>query len=113
MSMMRSNLYVEYPIDTPQGIHEFMMNRHYIDSAIEKGDFDAIAMKVDFDIAFQRTAITDRQFLAIDLIYHQGLTQREAGEIMGIYQQAVQQMLNLVLQRIAESYTRTYNKGVT
>lgn len=113
MTMLRSKFYNDFPIGTPQGIHEFMMNRHYIDSAIEKGDFDAIALTVDFDYAYARTAITERQRMAIDLIYHQGITQREAGEIMGISQQAVQQMLNHVMKRIAASYRRSYNKGVS
>lgn len=112
MTVMRSEFYIEYPIGTPQGIHEFMLNRHYIDSAIEKGDYDALAMTIDFDYAYARTTITGRQRRAIDLIYHQGITQREAGEIMGISQQAVQQMLNHVMIRIAASYRRSFNKGV-
>lgn len=100
----------EYPLETPQGVNAFLSNIHHIrSSAIDKGDFDAIILLVDFEIAYSKINVTARQREAVQLVFFADLTQREAGEIMGISQQAVQQLLHSVVVKISEQYGRDLN----
>jgi RNA polymerase sigma factor (sigma-70 family) len=100
----------EYPIETPQGVNALLSNIHHVrSSAIDKGDFDAINLLIDFEIAYSRINVTPRQRQAIQLVYFADLTQREAGEIMGISQQAVQQLIQSVVNKIAEQYAKDLN----
>lgn len=105
---LKSNEYrleTEYPLDTPQGVNALLSNYHYVRSAaIDKGDFDAINMLIDFEIAYSKIKVTRRQKRAMQLVYFADLTQKEAGAIMGVSQQAVQQLLNNVVNKIAEQY---------
>ncbi|WP_427036542.1 sigma factor-like helix-turn-helix DNA-binding protein [Cytobacillus pseudoceanisediminis] len=103
-------LETEYPLETPQGVNAFLSNIHYIrSSAYDKGDYDAINMLVDFEIAYSKITTTARQREAIQLVFFADLTQREAGEIMGISQQAVQQLIHAVVTKIAEQYAKDLN----
>jgi RNA polymerase sigma factor (sigma-70 family) len=100
----------EYPIETPQGVNALLSNIHHVRSAaIDKGDFDAINLLIDFEIAYSKINVTPRQRQAIQLVYFADLTQREAGEIMGISQQAVQQLIQSVVNKIAEQYAKDLN----
>jgi len=98
-------LETEYPLQSPQGVNAFLSNYHHIrSSAYYKSDYDALNMLIDFEIAFSKVTITDRQRQAVLLVYWHDLTQREAGEFMGISQQAVQQLINAVITKIANQY---------
>lgn len=107
----KDSLYKEFPLDTPQGVHAFLSNRHYVKSAAMRGDYDATVMDIDFEIAMSRTNISPRQHEAMRLVYLFDLTQREAGERMEISQQAVQQTLNAILIRISEQYRKVVIEG--
>lgn len=97
----------EYPLDTPQGVNALLSNIHYIRcAAIDKGDFDAINLLIDFEIAYSKIEITKRQRQAIMLVYFADLTQKEAGDFMGISQQAVQQLIQNVVKKVAEQYRK-------
>jgi RNA polymerase sigma factor (sigma-70 family) len=103
-------LETEYPLETPQGVNAFLSNIHYIrSSAYDKGDYDAINMLIDFELAYSKITTTARQREAIQLVFFADLTQREAGEIMGISQQAVQQLIHAVVTKIAEQYAKDLN----
>lgn len=93
-----------YSLENPKGVAAFLANYHHIrTSAYVKSDFDALVMLIDFETAFSEIDITKRQKQAISLVYWEDLTQREAGERLGISQQAVQQMLNAVITKIADN----------
>lgn len=97
----------EYPLETPKGVNAFLSNIHHIrSSAVDKGDYDAINMLIDFELAYSRIDITSRQREAVQYVFFADLTQREAGEIMGISQQAVQQLVQSVVLKIAEQYAK-------
>lgn len=107
VSLNEQRLEAEYPLETEQGVNAFLSNYHHIrSSAIDKGDYDAIILMVDFEIAFSKISITDRQREAVNLVFFKDLTQREAGNIMGITQQAVQQLTHAVVKKIANQYTQ-------
>lgn len=94
------------PLETPQGVNAFLANLSFIKSAAyDKSDFDAMNMLVDFETAFAKVKMTKRQKQAVELVHFKNLTQKEAGAIMGISQQAVGQLIQAVATKISEQYT--------
>lgn len=90
-------------LETPQGILATLTNLNYIKSyAYERSDFDAIHILVDLQNALKNIELTEKQRKAIELVCIEGMTQKEAGDIMGISQQAVGQLLHTVARNIAD-----------
>ena len=101
------NYETEFPLESVQGVIALMSNIHYVKvAAYTNGDYDALNLLVDYNEAFQAANITKRQKEALNLVFEKDLTQREAGELLGISQQAVQQLINSVAVRISEYFTR-------
>ena len=101
----------EYALETPNGVYALLSNIHYVRSAaVDKSDFDAINLLLDLDIARNKVAASTRQSEAMDYVFEEGLTQREAADRMGISQQAVQQLVWAVINRIAEQYKADLNE---
>lgn len=100
----------EYALETPNGVYALLSNIHYVRSAaLDKSDFDAINLLLDLDIARKKVITSQRQNEAMELVFEEGLTQREAADLMGITQQAVQQLVWSVINRIAEQYKADLN----
>lgn len=106
----KRNFEIEYSLEKPEGVNAFLSNLHHIRAAgFDKGDYNAIILLVDFEIAFSRVKITERQRQALHFVFFRDLTQRETGQIMGISQQAVHQLINAVVVKISEQYERDLN----
>lgn len=55
------------------------------------------------DIAIQNAKISERQLEALELVYYQGLTLEQAGGIMGVSKQRIQQLLNKAYESILKA----------
>lgn len=99
----------QFPLETPQGVAAFLANYNYVKStAIDRSDFDAINLLVDFESVLDRVRLTKRQKEAIRLVYEEGLTQKEAGEMLGITQQAVGQLLQAVARKVSVEFEKDF-----
>jgi RNA polymerase sigma factor (sigma-70 family) len=98
-----------FPLETPQGVTALLQNYSYVKSAaLDRSDFDAINLIIDFERVFERVSLTSRQKEAIRLVYEEEMTQKEAGETLGISQQAVGQLLQAVAKKLAEEFEKDY-----
>ncbi|WP_240390611.1 sigma factor-like helix-turn-helix DNA-binding protein [Bacillus sp. Y1] len=68
------------------------------------GDTAASDILIDLATAIERAGLTDRQRQAIDLVYGQDLTQRDAGERMGLDKDGVSHLVSRALDSVAEVY---------
>lgn len=69
-----------------------------------KGDYDAVCALVDLSQAIALAKLTARQAEALRLVYGEDLTQADAGERMGITQQAAALALDGAITKIQRIY---------
>jgi len=88
-------------VERKDGSHGVSFNRVLNDG---NGDEDAADARIDVQRAINDAGLTDRQREAIELVYFgndgDGMTQEEAGEIMGISQKNVNKHLRYGLAKI-------------
>jgi RNA polymerase sigma factor (sigma-70 family) len=104
-SQKERSLDAKYPaLDNPQGLRILLGDLHALKSRQYAGDYDATVILLDLYDAIERAGLTDRQRQAIDLVYGEDLTQKDAGERLGIAQNTLSEALERALENIAEVY---------
>src|SRR5690554_5925808 len=68
------------------------------------GDMSACDALIDFDRAIKLAKLTQRQAEALSLVYGADLTQKDAGERMGIAQKNVSELIERATEEIDEVY---------
>lgn len=97
----------KYPLDSPDGVHALLSEIHQIKvSRFYRGDFAACGLLLDLIIARGKVKLTRRQREALNLVFIQDLTQKEAAKVMNCTQQAVQQHVWAGISRIARQYRK-------
>ncbi len=87
-----------------------LRNLHALSERRYVGDTNASDTLVDFADAVKRAKLTDRQSEALRLVYVEDLTQRSAGERMGIGQDAVAHLIRRAVEYIDVIYAEwTYD----
>lgn len=81
-----------------------LRNYHALTERQYKGDTDAICTLVDLADAVRLARLTDRQTEALTLVYVEDMTQRSAGERMGIERSALTEHLKTALDSVEEVY---------
>ena len=81
-----------------------LRNYHALTERQYKGDTDAICTLVDLGNAIATAKLTDRQTEALTLVYVEDMTQKSAGERMGIERSALTEHLKTALDEIDEVY---------
>lgn len=103
-------LETEYPLETPHGVFALLSNIHHIrSSAIDKGDYDAINLLIDFEIAYSKVRLTERQKEVVKLVFMKGYTQQEAATKLGIARQTVHQIVWNVVNKVSQQYEKDLN----
>ena len=101
----------EFPMEEPKGVYEFFCwYPHITSAAYDRGDMNALMMIVDFEEALNHVKFTKRQKEAMVLVFVEGKSQRQAGEIMNVTQQAIQRFLFLATGKIAKQYAHKRRK---
>lgn len=79
-----------------------LRNLHALNERRYVGDTNASDTLVDFADAVKRASLTARQSEALRLVYVEDLTQKVAGERMGIERSALTEHLRLAIESIDE-----------
>ena len=85
-------------------VRRLLADYHALTERQFKGDYDAVIALVDLGNAVALAGLTERQAEAIAHVYGEDLTQADAGERMGISQQAVGTTLEAALAKIQRIY---------
>ncbi|MED4579053.1 sigma factor-like helix-turn-helix DNA-binding protein [Bacillus atrophaeus] len=93
-----------YALDNADGVKLLLADYQKFVSRKRCGDYAAVEVLIDIHTALDCAGLTDRQRQAIELVYFGELTQTEAGERMGITQQAVVFHLNAAVDSITDIY---------
>lgn len=95
----------DFPMETAKGVYEFfMLYPEILAAAHDRGDMNALALVLDFEEALQHIKLSDRQKQSVYYVFMKGLSQRQAGEELGVTQQAVQASLLITTTKIADFY---------
>ncbi len=93
-----------YSLDNADGVKLLLADYQKFVSRKRCGDYAAVEVLIDIHNALELAGLTDRQRQAIELVYFGELTQAEAGERMGITQQAVVFHLNAAVDSLTDVY---------
>lgn len=102
--MLTNHKEIEY---TEKTIYEILKLKHQLKKDSRRnfaGAFGSSDILADFYNLVSKTKLTKRQKEAIYFVYDMQLTQKEASEMMGISQQAVQQHIKGAVIKIADTY---------
>ena len=83
-----------------------LRNLHALSERRYVGDTNASDVLLDFHYAVKRARLTDRQSEALRLVYVEDLTQRSAGERMGITREAVSLFVSAAEEKVNVIYTK-------
>lgn len=81
-----------------------LRNLHALEARKYVGDLDAICTLVDLERAITKAELTARQAVALRLVYVEDLTQKIAGERMGIGQSTIAELIKDGLDEIDAIY---------
>ena len=83
-----------------------LRNLHALSERRYVGDTNASDVLLDFHYAVKRARLTDRQTEALRLVYVEDLTQRSAGERMGVTREAVSLFVSAGEEKVNGIYTK-------
>lgn len=76
-----------------------------------KGDYGAVVLLTDLEIAVKQANLTDRQRKVFRLVFVADLTQSEAGACLNISQQAIEMAVKAGIRKVADVYEIWSKKG--
>jgi DNA-directed RNA polymerase specialized sigma24 family protein len=79
-------------------------------NAVDRGDYDAILLLADLELAMAKARLTAKQREVLRLVYYEDLTQQMAADVLGVTRENVTLMLQLAASNIAEIYERWVSK---
>lgn len=95
-----------YRLQTAAGVKRLLADRHRIGARRFKGDEDASVLLLDLDKAMTMARLTDRQAMAIALVYGLGLTHAEAAAELSVSTEDVEASIESACKRIARIFRR-------
>lgn len=93
-----------YALDSAAGVRQLLSEYHALVGRQYQGDYDAVVILADLATAIAGAGLTDRQREALRLIFVEDLTQKAAGERMGVGKQTVNRLINVALTKVARVY---------
>ncbi|PRO41443.1 sigma factor-like helix-turn-helix DNA-binding protein [Bacillus sp. LLTC93] len=94
----------QYKLDGPDGVKALLADYTTLRQRRFLGDTAACDILIDLERAIELAALTGKQYEALRLVYFDDLTQTQAGVVMGIAQQNVNNYLDYALSKIADIY---------
>ncbi|WP_353854785.1 DUF134 domain-containing protein [Bacillus sp. Bos-x628] len=94
----------QYKLDDPDGIKALLADYTTLRQRRFLGDMAACDILIDLDHAIKLAELTGKQYEALRLVYFEDMSQTQAGEVMGIAQQNVNNYLDYAFNKIADIY---------
>jgi predicted DNA-binding protein (UPF0251 family) len=96
---------VKYALNDKEGVSALLRDIHRLrERRFHAGDYSASDILIDLQTAIDRAGLTKRQREAIYCVYEMDLTQKDAGERMGIGQDVVSGHVSAACEKIATIY---------
>lgn len=80
-----------------------LQNIHHIRELRFTGNYDASNLILDFYEYIEKARLTKKQKAVLFLVFEKDLTQSEAGKVLGISQQRVNEQVRNCVRKIAQS----------
>lgn len=98
---------IKYALNDREGVASLLRDMHRLrERRFHAGDYTASDILIDLREAIARAGLTKRQAEALYWVYERDLTQKDAGEKMGITQEAVAQLIGGSIERIASIFNK-------
>ncbi|WP_176759039.1 sigma factor-like helix-turn-helix DNA-binding protein [Alkaliphilus peptidifermentans] len=95
----------KFKMDTSKELQGVLSNINQLSSLrYTSSGYDASDILIDYLRAYEKAGLTEKQEKIINLVYKREYTQKEAAEILGCSQQAVQQHIKASFKKIVEAY---------
>lgn len=91
-------------LDSADGLRILLSDYHSLINRQYQGDYDACVILIDLATAIAKAGLTDRQRMALRLVYEEDLTQAEAGKRMGLARTTIETYEGHAIDKIAEVY---------
>lgn len=94
----------QYALSTAGGVKQLLGDYHAFHARQYLGDYEAVVVLADLAEAMRLAGLTERQGEALALVYGEDLTQKAAGERLGIAQNTLSEALDRACEAIADVY---------
>lgn len=95
----------KFPMHTKEGVETFLLNYHNLkSSAFSKGDYDALIMLVDFELALLESELTVLELVTLERVFIEDLKRVDVAEEMGVTKQTIQTRITRATEKLAKSY---------
>lgn len=93
-----------YALDSADGVKRLLRDYHALCERRYAGDYAASDILLDLNTAIERAGLTNRQRLALRLIYVGQYRQTEAADKLGVSKQTVNRLIAVATAKIARVY---------
>lgn len=101
-------IHYKHPLALETGVIEYLRHYHHLRAeALATANYDALARVIDIENALAGARLTADEEEAIQLVYVQGITNREVAKALGITQQAISNRCRKAVTKISEYYRTT------
>lgn len=90
----------DYVLTTAEGVEAFLESWY----KFERADYGVVDMILDFKTALTNAELTEKQLMAINLVYVQGYTMEEVSGIEECTESAIKKRLSSAVQKIVDVY---------
>jgi predicted DNA-binding protein YlxM (UPF0122 family) len=100
-----TSLESKYPMNTREGVITFLENYNHIKSSMYfQGDYNALIMLVDFEIALLDSKLTERELFVLIEVFIKDIKRVDVAEKLGVTKQTIQTLITRATEKIARYY---------
>lgn len=98
-------LEIMFPMHTREGIETFLEHYNNIHELMfYSGDYDALIMLLDFQVALQESKLTGIECLVLKRVFMDDMKRVDVAKEIGVTKQTVQSWLNRALNKLVKYY---------
>lgn len=102
-----------FPMNTRDGVETFLSNYNHLEELMYmSGDYDALIMLVDFDTALEKSKLSLKEKLVLNLVFIQDMQRVDVAKIQNVKKQTIQKLVERATEKIAKYYDETGDYNV-